>query len=381
MTDTYAQPARTTSEALICSSLSKPEEGLRSWVVVDSLVDGMAMGGTRMSPTVDEAEVRGLAAAMTTKLALAGLRIGGAKAGIRAPGPERHRDDVIDSFGRAASPLMHGGVYLGADLGTTHADRDRFFTQAGYDVTQVHRATTLPTSWAEFWEPLVDITGFGVAQAALTALAARPGGSQRVVIQGFGTVGRAVAKTLADAGHTIVAVADIEGTIVDHAGLHVPALLELTDARGTIDRSRLPESAAAFATAEHGDIWLDAACDLLVLAASGDAIREDNVARTQAQVVVEGGNLCCTAEAKRHFVDHGITLVPDVVANVGGAGVTGAVLTGLLPTGLSHQQMVHWLFDWIGRTVSDNTRAVLEIAHTQPVDPVAHLLGSRVQGL
>ena len=63
------------------------------WLVIDTLRDGLAFGGTRFSPSVDEAEVKGLARAMTWKLAVHGQPVGGAKAGIRcrpsAPGVER----------------------------------------------------------------------------------------------------------------------------------------------------------------------------------------------------------------------------------------------------------------------------------------------------
>ena len=37
------------------------------YVVIDSLVNGRACGGLRMLPDIDEAEIRGLARAMTLK--------------------------------------------------------------------------------------------------------------------------------------------------------------------------------------------------------------------------------------------------------------------------------------------------------------------------
>ncbi len=79
------------------------------------LVDGIAIGGTRTSDELNEAELRELARAMTVKLGLVGLRAGGAKAGIRyCPGPGRpERADVLRDFGRVAAPWLHGGVYLG----------------------------------------------------------------------------------------------------------------------------------------------------------------------------------------------------------------------------------------------------------------------------
>lgn len=350
--------------------IAAPAESLSGWVAVDSLVDGFAMGGTRMTPSVTEPEVRDLARTMTVKLGLAGLRAGGAKAGIRSvPG---RREGVLRAFGRAVTPLLHGGVYLGCDQGTTHGDRDLFFAEAGYDVRRLPRVTRLPTDWPTLWRHVGDITGFGVVTGALTALGKES--RQRVSIQGFGTVGRAVASQLAAAGHQIVAVADILGTVAAPGGLPVAKLVEITDPAGTIDRARLPEGVAV-----HGEpeAWLDADADMLVLAAGGDALREDNVARVRAGLVIEGGNLCVTPAAQQLLRSAGRTVVPGVVVNVGGAAVTGCILTGVAPSGLPLGQLTAWLFDWVGACVRRNTADLLEIAAASDGDPVPELLAAR----
>ena len=377
MTDTLVETtgptAGRTADALLSTAISSPSDGLTGWVVVDSLVDGMAMGGTRMTESVTEEEVKGLAAAMTTKLALVGLPIGGAKAGIRAvPG---RREESLRAFGRSVSPLLHGGVYLGCDLGTTHADRDLFFSEARFDVLSHTRVDRLPTDWAQFWTHLVDITGYGVSVSTLAAIDARGGGAPcRVAVQGFGTVGRAVAKILETHGHRVVTVADVQGTIHAAEGLPVADLLAITDSAGTIDRSRLPDTVRID---EGPEAWLESDADVLVLAASGNAIRADNVARVRAEIIVEGGNLCCTPQAKAMMAANGVVIIPDVVANVGGAAVTGCVLTRTVPLDLPLKQMVSWLFEWVGDQVRRNSREVLEIAGGSVADPVPALLAHR----
>ncbi|MFD0351377.1 Glu/Leu/Phe/Val dehydrogenase dimerization domain-containing protein [Kitasatospora aburaviensis] len=75
---------------------------IKGWVVVDSLYNGLAMGGTRMTPGVTEEEVAGLARDMTHKFTLAGLPIGGAKAGIVSDGTDRER--TFRTFGRTVKP-------------------------------------------------------------------------------------------------------------------------------------------------------------------------------------------------------------------------------------------------------------------------------------
>ncbi|WP_185995770.1 Glu/Leu/Phe/Val dehydrogenase [Nocardioides campestrisoli] len=368
-------PARTAGQGepgpLLVAEVSSQPEALAGWVVVDSLVDGMAMGGTRMTEAVTRQEVERLARAMSEKLTLVGLPIGGAKAGIVA-GPGE-RDEVLRAFGRTAAPLLHGGIYLGCDLGTTHEDRDVFLAAARYDVRDHPRVKRLPVDWGTFWTHLRDITGHGVAEATAAAITARFGTRGcRVVVQGFGTVGRAVAASLEQRGHRVVAVADVLGTIAAPAGLSVGELVGRTTPAGTVERAGLPDGVAVL---DGPEAWLDVDADVLVLAAAGDAIRGDNVHRVVAEVVVEGGNLCCTTAAKDGLAARGVLLVPDVVANVGGAAVTGCVLTGTVPFDLPLSQMVAWFFDWVGTQVRANTAQVLEVAHGR--DPVAELLAQR----
>jgi glutamate dehydrogenase (NAD(P)+) len=216
-----------TSTALAVAELTLPDTGVEAWIVVDSLVDGIAIGGTRTSDELNEAELRELARAMTVKLGLVGLRAGGAKAGIRyCPGPGRpERADVLRDFGRVAAPGLHGGVYLGADLGTTHADRDVFFTAAGYDPLSRPGVSRVAVGWDRLWARLANVTGQGVVVGAMSALRAdRRTGPQRVVVQGFGNVGRNAALAMFDAGHRIVAIADSHGTVQDPRGLDVASL-------------------------------------------------------------------------------------------------------------------------------------------------------------
>lgn len=364
---------------LSSTRLGLPGCDTEAWVVVDSMVDGMAMGGTRMTRDVTEVEVAGLARAMTVKLALAGLPIGGAKAGIRPHGQVADRDRVLHAFGSAVAPLLHGGIYLGCDQGTTHADRDLFLAAAGYDVRNRAGAARLQVDWRELWHDLTDITGYGVGIATLTALtAAGREGPQRVAVQGFGTVGRAAAAFLAEHGHSVVAVADIEGTIEDPAGLPIPALLAATDAAGTVDRSGLPDSVRC--SEPSAQRWLDVPADITILAAGASAIDESAVSRVRADFIVEGGNMSCTPGARSALHKAGVCVLPDVVVNVGGAAVTGCVLTGIAPSDLPPAQLQHWLREWIGDTITRNCDAITRLTAAADPDPVSTLLARRRSG-
>ncbi|MCX4658642.1 Glu/Leu/Phe/Val dehydrogenase dimerization domain-containing protein [Streptomyces uncialis] len=345
---------------------------LKGWVVVDSLVDSLAMGGTRMTAAVTEDEVAGLARGMTEKLTLVGLRVGGAKAGIVSDG--RDREETFRTFGRTVAPLLHGGIHLGIDLGVTPADRATFFAEAGYDPRRKARAVDMPYDWRTYYEPLIDCTGHGVGVAAVTALeAAHRDKAARVVVQGFGAVGRAVARFLEERGHRVVAVADIDGTITADR-LPVDDLVAITDDLGRIDRTRLPQGVTVDPEREA---WLGVDADLLVLAAQKDAVNAANVHRLRPPLIVEGGNLTSSAEAKQKIIASGATLVPDVVANVGGAAAAGLALTRTVPFELAAGPRKDWVFDWVATRVRDNTRALLEIAAASVGDPLPELLAAR----
>ncbi|MGW3121317.1 Glu/Leu/Phe/Val dehydrogenase dimerization domain-containing protein [Streptomyces sp. NPDC001107] len=345
---------------------------LKGWVVVDTLYDGLAMGGVRMTPGVTEEEVAGLARDMTQKFTLAGLPIGGAKGGIVSDGTDR--EETFRTFGRTVKPLLHGGIHLGIDMGVTPADRAVFFDEAGYDPRYRQGAPDMPIDWRTYYEPLIDCTGHGVGVAAVTALeTSGRSGPARVVVQGFGAVGRAVARFLEDRGHVIVGVADVDGTLSADR-LPVADLIAVTDEFGRIDRSRLPQHVTA--TAEP-DAWLDVDADLLVLAAQKYALNADNAHRLRAPLVVEGANIASTAEAREKIRASGAFLVPGVIANIGGAGSAALAVTRVVPFDLEAEARKAWVFDWVADCVRRNTRDLLEIAAGRAGDPLPELLHVR----
>lgn len=347
---------------------------LKGWVVVDSLYDGLAMGGTRRTPGLTEEEVAGLARDMTDKFTLALLPIGGAKAGIVAD--DRPREETFRTFGRTVKPLLHGGIHLGIDMGVTPSDRAVFFEAAGYDPRYRLNAPDMPIDWRTYYEPLIDCTGHGVGVAAVTALeASGRTGPARVVVQGFGAVGRAVARFLEDRGHVVVGVADIEGAISADR-IPVADLVAITDEYGRIDRSRLPQDVVLSA---EPDAWLDVDADLLVLAAQKYALNAENVHRLRARLVVEGANLASSAAAKEKARAAGAELVPGVIANIGGAGSAALAVTRVVPFELEAEARKAWVFDWIADRVRRNTRDLWEIAAATAGDPLPELLAARRQ--
>jgi glutamate dehydrogenase (NAD(P)+) len=61
---------------------------------------------------------------------------------------------------------------------------------------------------------------------------------------------------------------------------------------------------------------------VLVPAAIGSVIRDDNADRIKASIVAEGANGPTTPEADVILRDRGITVIPDILANAGGVVVS-----------------------------------------------------------
>lgn len=356
------------------AQLIDSKTGLRAFVVADHLLSGKAMGGTRISAAVTLEEAKGLARRMSLKLALAGVRIGGAKGAIVLDPTVRGeaRERVLASFGRLAGSLLRGGVYLGTDLGCTYAERAFFHRHGQYEVED-HVA--LPCDWATLWHHCSDVTGLGVAHAAAVAADLLDLGAKRrrVVIQGFGEVGQAAARHAEHLGLRIVAVADIHGTVFAEGGLPLDAMLAITSERGEIDRTRLPSGVQA---SDQPEAWLDIDAEVLIPAAVAGAVHAGNVHRVRAQIVAEGANSPLTAEALAHLTGEHRLVVPDIVANAGGAIGCGLALLGAIPTGTTPEEAAAWLFDQTITRVSANTKVVYEQARAEKV--ATHMVAERL---
>src|ERR1700736_6393955 len=139
------------------------------FVVFDLPGVPVSAGGTRLVPDVSVAEVALLARAMTYKFAALGERVGGAKAGGRAaPAAPAGRAVLMGRFCAEVGPLVDAGRFLtGPDMGTAEED---------FAPLREHRAAPAAIRAVVGGVPFEDVlTGYGVAVAAETAVAARWG--------------------------------------------------------------------------------------------------------------------------------------------------------------------------------------------------------------
>ncbi|MFE1192965.1 Glu/Leu/Phe/Val dehydrogenase dimerization domain-containing protein [Streptomyces olivaceoviridis] len=306
--------------------------GRQGFLVVDRLVRGVASGGLRMRPGCTLEEVAGLARGMTMKEALhyspegRYVPLGGAKGGIDCDPRDPEAYGLLVRYLRAMRPYVESCWTTGEDLGLTQDLVDRAAAEAGL-VSSIQAVYPLLDDEATARERLSDAFavevdgigldelagGCGVAESVLTALdrAAVPYSGTRVAVQGLGTMGGATARFLARAGLTVVAVADVKGTIANPAGLDVEALLAARDGYGTVDRGALRPGDREL----PGDAWLSAEAEVLVPAAVSYAVDRANQEGVRARWIVEAANMPVVPEAEALLTARGVTVLPDVVVN------------------------------------------------------------------
>lgn len=295
-------------------------EGYR---VQHNLSRGPGKGGIRFHPDVNLSEVMALAAWMTMKCAAVNIPYGGAKGGIKVDPTGLSIAEVERMTRRYTSEI---GIILGPQRDIPAPDVNTNAQVMAWLMDTYAMNVGKSSSGVVTGKPIAiggslgrqDATGRGVFVTGREA-AARIGLSldgARVVIQGFGNVGNAAARHFHDAGSKVIAVSDVSGAISNPRGIDPHALQDF--ARG--NRGLI----AGYPQAEAIDPeeLLTLPCEFLVPAALENQITVKNAGKIRAKLVVEGANGPVTPQADDLLADHGVVVVPDIIANAGGVVVS-----------------------------------------------------------
>ncbi len=322
--------------------------GLQAVLVVDNVARGPSIGGLRMAPDVNTEECVRLARAMTLKNAAAGLPHGGGKSVLR--GDPRMAADRKERLIRAfAHALRNEEDYIfGPDMGTDE-------TCMAWVKDEIGRAVGLPPALGGIPLDEIGATGWGIRHAAEVA-ASHCGldlRGARVVIQGFGAVGKHSARFLAECGAVLIAASDSRGAVHSAAGIDVTRLIALKDGgKSVVDYDgghRLER-----------DALLDIECDIWIPAARPDVVREDNVGRLKARLILEAANIPFTAGAEQALHERGVLVIPDFIANAGGVICAAMEYRGATQAAA---------FVAIEEKIRANTSAVLDAVRAKRVSP------------
>jgi glutamate dehydrogenase (NAD(P)+) len=133
----------------------------------------------------------------------------------------------------------------------------------------------------------------------------------KVAVQGFGNVGSVSADLLAKIGAKIVAVTDWKGGVYNDKGLDVAKMIDYAKQHRTIDGFPGGEPLA-------NDKLFELPVDVLIPAALENQITLDNAAKIKAKIIAEGANGPTTPDAHKYLHEHGVFVIPDILANAGG---------------------------------------------------------------
>lgn len=322
----WAETLRRPKRALIVDVPIEMDDGsiahFEGFRVQHNLSRGPGKGGVRYHPDVTLEEVMALAAWMTIKNAAVGLPYGGAKGGIRVDPKKLSLKELERMTRRYTSEI---GFIIGPDKDIPAPDvntnpqimawmMDTYSMNVGGTATGVVTGKPIELGGSL---GRVKATGRGVYIAG-REIARKLGlkiDGAKVAIQGFGNVGSIAAELFALNGAKVVAVQDHTGTIFNANGLDVQALIAMAKREGGI---------AGFKGADKisdEDFW-KVESNFLIPAALEGQITQARAEQLKTQVILEGANGPTVPEADQVFVERGITVVPDVLANAGGVTVS-----------------------------------------------------------
>ncbi|MEQ8193987.1 MAG: Glu/Leu/Phe/Val dehydrogenase [Rhodospirillales bacterium] len=338
-----------------------PASRLKGILVVDNVAAGPSIGGTRMAPDVSLEECFRLARAMTLKNAAAGLPHGGGKSVIFADPkmPLDKKERLVRAFAYAIKDVKD--YIVGPDMGTDE-------TCMAWVKDVINRSVGLPVEIGGIPLDEIGATGFGLAAAIDVAqdyCDVKIKGA-RVVIQGFGSVGKHAARFLCEKGAVLIGASDSRGGIVDSGGIDVAAL---------IAHKNTGKDIASFGKGKAiqcADI-IGVDCDIWIPAARPDVLTKDNVGKLKTRMVAEGANIPVTLEAERILHERGVMVLPDFIANAGGVICASVEYHGGNQTSA---------FATIDEKIRANTAAVLKSARATgalPRDAAISLAKERVR--
>ena len=283
---------------------------------------GPTKGGLRYDADVNMGEVTALAMLMTWKCSLMGLPYGGAKGGVRCTPRGMSKRELESLTRRYTAEIM---LFIGPDLDIPAPDlgtdeQIMAWMMDTYSMTQGKSVPGVVTG-----KPILvggsagrrEATGRGIVYVlyqALHSLGEELKG-KKVVVQGFGNVGGVAARMLWRDGAIVQSVSDSKGGLWNSQGLDIRALDEHVKEAGTV--VGFPGADAM----SNQDI-LEQPCDILLPAATGSQIREDNADRIRARIIIEGANGPTTPEADAILRARGVLVIPDILANAGGVVVS-----------------------------------------------------------
>ena len=333
------------------------ETEAEGWVVINSLRNGAAGGGTRMRKGLDKREVESLAKTMEVKFTVAGPPIGGAKSGINFDPADPRKKGVLERWYKAVHPLLKQYYGTGGDLNVDEIHEVIPYTAANgllhpqegtvnghlKNYTAEERLRAISRLQEGVVLPITDerlspdtsrgytiadmITGWGVCEAVRHYYEVYGGfmNGKLAIIQGWGNVAAAAAYYLTKYGVRVAGIIDREGGIIVPNGLGEEEVRQLFLNR---EGNKLVADNMLSFEEVNEKIW-DLPAEIFIPGAASRLVTEDQVnrmAKAGMEVVSCGANVPFADKEIfmgpiSRLADGQMAVIPDFIANCGMARV------------------------------------------------------------
>jgi leucine dehydrogenase len=299
------------------------------FIAVHSTRRGPGAGGTRIktydTPADGLLDAMRLAEAMTLKMAVAGLPMGGAKSVLAVPGEldERTRRNLLLRHAHNVH-MLAGNYRTGPDMNTNSADMDTLNEVTPYafgrSVSNGGSGSSAPDTAVGCFHGIVASVRHAYGSEDLTG--------KRVLVQGVGAVGWPLTEMLVKAGAHVI-VSDV-----------------------TLDRVEALYDSLGVEVVSPASV-LETECDVFAPCATGGVITPENIPSLKCRVIAGAANNPLSDRSDGELLRQaGILYAPDFVINGGGA----IHLIGYEALGWSQEQVERGLVG-IGDTLTEIYRA------------------------
>ena len=297
---------------------------------------GPYKGGLRFHPSVEPGTLKFLGFEQTLKNSLTGLPMGGAKGGSDFSTRGRSEAEVMRFCQAFVTELHH---YIGVDVDVPAGDIGVGAREVGFLFGQYKRLIGA-FEGALTGKPLAsggshvrsEATGWGCAYFGQNVLS-QTGGSldgKTATVSGSGNVALHAAGKLRALGARVISLSDSDGTV------HAPDGFDDEQLEGArrikqVDRGRISAFAEEFQLDYHDGAkpWA-IPCDVAFPCATQNEIGEKDARElvdNGCELVCEGANMPCTADASEIFARAGLIHAPGKASNAGGVAVSGLEMT------------------------------------------------------
>jgi len=360
--------------------LKNPSTGLNAALVIDNSVYGIPAGGVRLAPDISLDEMIRLSRAMSLKFCAYRMKIGGAKAGIWGDPRDKERKEILlTSFAKAIEPFIKNDVYYpGPDMGTDDDDLFKMFSVMG-----VPNLAPKKIGMVKLGIPVEELfTGYGVVYCLeviynnlekLTKKKYDTSKKPKIILEGFGKVGTAIAMSLKELGFTLTGISTINGAIFDEGGLDIEELMKLKLAYGDdLVNQYTSKNLIQIPKEKLFELSSDYPTDFIIPGARPDVINKKNIDKINAIALVPAANIPYEKGSTDVLKEKGIIAFPDFIAN---AGEVLAILVNKVAKNADE------IFDYIKSKISGKTFEVIQGAAEKNVSSYDYAVADSLKEL